>query len=156
MLFPSFTFLLGFLPLTVLIYYFLARRSPAVSRAWLIFTSFVFYSWFNWSYALILAGSLMMNWFFARILWEKQSKAILVLGIICNILLLGYFKYYDFFVENINMLFGTSFLLKHILLPLGISFSHSSRFLFFSWSVPAHLRNTLSEPMPCLSASFRS
>ena len=53
---------------------------------------------------------------------HKRSRLIFILGVICNILLLGYFKYYDFFIENLNALFGTSFLLKHILLPLGISF----------------------------------
>ena len=47
---------------------------------------------------------------------------VLTLGILCNVLALGYFKYYDFFVENINAALGTSFHLKHILLPLGISF----------------------------------
>ena len=41
MLFPTFTFLLGFLPLTVLVYYFLAARSKSASRVWLILASFV-------------------------------------------------------------------------------------------------------------------
>ncbi|MBO5958708.1 MAG: MBOAT family protein, partial [Lentisphaeria bacterium] len=122
MLFPTFTFILGFLPLTVIVYFLLALKNRTASRIWLILASFVFYSWFNWSYSLILGGSLLMNWIFAQLLYNKQSKFILTLGIICNVLLLGYFKYYDFFVENINVLFGTSFLLKHILLPLGISF----------------------------------
>ncbi len=122
MLFPTFTFMLGFLPLTVLVYFLLAKKNITASRVWLIGASFVFYSWFNWSYSLILAGSILLNWFFARCLYKKPSKLILTLGIICNVLILGYFKYYDFFVENINAVFGTSFLLKHILLPLGISF----------------------------------
>ena len=122
MLFPTFTFLFGFLPLTVIVYFLLSSRSRIASQIWLVLASFVFYSWFNWSYSLILGGSLLMNWFFAQLLYKKQSKIILTLGIICNVLLLGYFKYYDFFVENINAVFQTSFLLKHILLPLGISF----------------------------------
>ena len=122
MLFPTFTFLFGFLPLTVIVYFLLSSRSRIVSQIWLVLASFVFYSWFNWSYSLILGGSLLMNWFFAQLLYKKQSKIILTIGIICNVLLLGYFKYYDFFIENVNALFQTSFLLKHILLPLGISF----------------------------------
>ncbi len=122
MLFPTFTFLFGFLPLTVIVYFLLSCRSRIASQVWLVLASFVFYSWFNWSYSLILGGSLLMNWIFAQLLYQKQSKLILALGIICNVLLLGYFKYYDFFIENINALFQTSFLLKHILLPLGISF----------------------------------
>lgn len=122
MLFPTFTFLFGFLPLTVIVYFLLSSRSRIASQIWLVLASFVFYSWFNWSYSLILGGSLLMNWIFAQLLYKKQSKIILTIGIICNVLLLGYFKYYDFFIENINAVFQTSFLLKHILLPLGISF----------------------------------
>ena len=122
MLFPTFTFILGFLPLTTLVYFLLAKKNITVSRVWLLAASFVFYSWFNWSYSLILAGSILMNWFFAQMLLRCKSKIILTLGILCNVFLLGYFKYYDFFIENLNLFFGTSFLLKHILLPLGISF----------------------------------
>ena len=43
-------------------------------------------------------------------------------GVLCNLGILFYFKYFDFFIENVNVVFGTSFLLKGILLPLGISF----------------------------------
>lgn len=122
MLFPTLTFIFGFLPITFAGFFWLASKNHALSRAFLIVASFVFYSWFNWSYAFILAGSLLMNWFFACQLYKKRSKITLAVGIMLNILLLGYFKYYDFFIENINVVFGTSFALKHILLPLGISF----------------------------------
>lgn len=122
MLFPTFTFILGFLPLTALGYFLLANQSRTWGRWWLIAASFIFYSWFNWSYSLILMFSLLMNWGFAQWLYKKRSRWVLTAGILCNILLLGYFKYYDFFVENINVVFGTSLMLKHILLPLGISF----------------------------------
>lgn len=122
MLFPTFTFILGFLPLTVLVFFLLAKKNIVLSRVWLLGCSFVFYSWFNWSYFLILAGSILMNWFFAQCLLRHRSKILLAAGILCNVALLGYFKYYDFFVENLNQFFGTSLLLKHILLPLGISF----------------------------------
>ena len=122
MLFPTFTFILGFLPLTVILYFLLAKHNYTAAKIFLVIASFIFYSWFNWSYGLILAGSLLGNWCFASFLYKKRSMAIFVLGVICNVLLLGYFKYYDFFVANVNMLFGTSWLLKNILLPLGISF----------------------------------
>lgn len=122
MLFPTFTFILGFLPLTLAVYFLLAARFRNLSRIWLIAASFVFYSWFNWSYALILAFSVLANWMFAQWLIKKPFRAVLIAGIIVNVLLLGYFKYYDFFVDNLNAVFGTSLLLKKILLPLGISF----------------------------------
>ena len=122
MLFPTFTFILGFLPITIIVYFLLAKKYTQLARTWLIAASFVFYSWFNWSYFFILAGSILVNHFFAVILYKKKSMLIFVLGVIVNVLLLGYFKYYDFFVENINTVFKTSWSLKHILLPLGISF----------------------------------
>ena len=53
---------------------------------------------------------------------EKKSKIILVTGVILNLLILFYFKYFDFFIDNVNSLFGSSIPLKNILLPLGISF----------------------------------
>lgn len=122
MLFPTFTFILGFLPVTAAGYFLLGKKNILLARLWLLAASFVFYSWFNPWYFLILAGSILLNWGFSQWLLRYRSKWILFMGILCNVLLLGYFKYYDFFVENVNMLFGTSLLLKHILLPLGISF----------------------------------
>ena len=52
----------------------------------------------------------------------ENNKIILITGVFLNVLVLFYFKYFDFFIENINVLFGSSFPLKYILLPLGISF----------------------------------
>jgi alginate O-acetyltransferase complex protein AlgI len=53
---------------------------------------------------------------------EKLSKTLFIMGVLFNILFLGYFKYYDFFIDNVNLVFGSSLMLKNILLPLGISF----------------------------------
>lgn len=52
----------------------------------------------------------------------QNKKTIMLAGVGANLLLLFYFKYYDFFIENVNAVFGSSFALKNILLPLGISF----------------------------------
>ena len=122
MLFPTFTFMLFFFPLTAIVYFLLGRKNTAASQLFLVLASIVFYSWFHWSYSLLLIGSIFVNHFFAQWLYKNNSKLILTAGILCNVLALGYFKYYDFFVENINAALGTSFHLKHILLPLGISF----------------------------------
>ena len=100
MLFPTVTFMFGFLPVTIILYFFLAKRNIKFAHIWLIGASFVFYSWFNPYYGLILAASVLFNWFFAQWLIKNRSKVILALGITGNILLLGYFKYYDFFVEQ--------------------------------------------------------
>jgi D-alanyl-lipoteichoic acid acyltransferase DltB (MBOAT superfamily) len=114
--------MLFFFPLTAIVYFLLGKKSTTASQLFLVLASVVFYSWFHWSYSLLLLGSIFVNHFFAQWLYKNNSKLILTLGILCNVLALGYFKYYDFFVENINAALGTSFHLKHILLPLGISF----------------------------------
>ncbi len=154
MLFPTFTFILGFLPITVLVYYFLAKQSILAARGWLIIASLVFYSWFNWSYFFIIAFSIVINHFFALLLYRHRSKVLLALGIICNILLLGYFKYYDFFVENINALFQTSWTLKHILLPLGISFFTFQQISFLQQVFAGTLSKRYSFSNYCLFVCF--
>ena len=154
MLFPTLTFIFGFLPLTLVLFFLLAAKNHKLSRCFLIVASFVFYSWFNWSYAFILAGSLLMNWFFASLLYRKSSKITLTIGILCNVLLLGYFKYYDFFVGNINVLFGTSFVLKHILLPLGISFFTFQQISFLQLVYSGSLAKRYSFETYALFVSF--
>ena len=122
MLFPSFTFILFFLPLTLALYYLFGAKSRTAAHVWLVLASFVFYSWFNYSYFLILLGSILGNYFLASLLWKKPSKLVFTIGLIANIGLLGSYKYCDFFIDNINHLLNLSMPFKHIVLPLGISF----------------------------------
>jgi alginate O-acetyltransferase complex protein AlgI len=89
--------------------------------------SLVFYAYFNLSYLSLIVISIIVNYLVAYGISKEKiigrfSKAIFIFGILFNILFLGYFKYYDFFVENINQVFGSSLMLRNILLPLGISF----------------------------------
>lgn len=53
---------------------------------------------------------------------KRQRKLLLLIGILANVGLLGYYKYTDFFIENWNFLSGSDYALKHIVLPIGISF----------------------------------
>lgn len=122
MLFCSYIFILMFLPLSVAGYFLLNRCSRTAGRVWLLAASLFFYGYFNIYYLFLLIGSLVLNYTLGHILCTKRSKFLLALGIAANIFILGYCKYYDFFVSNINILFGTDILLKHLLLPLGISF----------------------------------
>lgn len=127
MLFNSYVFL-GFLPLSLCGYYWtnkhFASRKP--SLLFLIAVSFVFYGFFNWNYLFILMCSILVNWFvvvFMRsCLNELFRKYIVVLGILFNVILIFYFKYYDFFIETVNAIFHLNVNLRNILLPLGISF----------------------------------
>lgn len=128
MLFNSYIFILFFLPFTVLGYYGLNYlKLYRLSNLFLIGMSLCFYGYFEHKYLLIICGSILVNYLLSKgiIYWEKKkhfSRLLLVLGICINVAVIFYFKYYDFFLENINAAFGKSFALKNILLPLGISF----------------------------------
>ena len=154
MLFPSFSFMLGFLPLTALVYFILAPRSRNLSRIWLIAASFVFYSWFHYSYSLILAGSILGNYLIAEALHRRRSRMILLAGLIFNIGLLGYFKYYDFFIANLNEIFRCSLTFKHILLPLGISFFTFQQISFLCSVYSRSLEQKYDFPTYALFVSF--
>lgn len=129
MLFSSHVFLLLFLPCVLAGYFILARwREGVWSRVYLLAACFVFYGWFNYLYSLLLLLSILWNFGFGCLLQnlasEKRFFRLLtaVVSIAGNLLLLGYFKYADFFIDNLNRLFSTDYPLLHILLPLGISF----------------------------------
>ena len=85
-----------------------------------------FYGYFNSYYLWIIIGSILGNYllsYFLSFFHSKRSNRIsLIVGLTFNLGLLFYFKYYDFFIDNINVIFKTDFNLRHILLPLGISF----------------------------------
>ena len=154
MLFPTFTFILGFLPVTVIVYFLLAKGHSFAARVWLIAMSLIFYSWFNWSYFFIIAGSIIGNHLFAKMLYKKPSKWLLTAGIAANVALLGYFKYYDFMVENLNAALGTSWTLKHILLPLGISFFTFQQISFLQQVYERSLQKRYSFSNYCLFVCF--
>lgn len=125
MLFNSYIFILCFLPVCLLLYFLFNKVNHTLSLISLILMSIWFYGYFNISYVFILLCSIVFNWSISFLLNKvvfRYRKAALLIGILFNIGLILYFKYYDFFIENINTCIKTSFELKHIVLPLGISF----------------------------------
>ena len=125
----SYIFIFLFLPLCLGGFYLFSHWGKSVpARLWLTGFSLWFYGYFNPSYLLIMACSILFNYavFRGMQLVEKKCpgwrRPMMILGVAGNLAVLFYFKYYDFFVENVNAVFGTSFVLKGILLPLGISF----------------------------------
>jgi D-alanyl-lipoteichoic acid acyltransferase DltB (MBOAT superfamily) len=94
----------------------------------LVFASLFFYSWWNIDYLPLILTSMLFNYIIGNTLNENfqrvrsHKKMILAIGISANLALLGYFKYSDFFIENIDLLFGLSIPLLHLALPLAISF----------------------------------
>ena len=130
MLFNSYIFIFVFLPITLLGFYVIGSQGRhKVALAWLVAASLFFYGWWNPAYLGLILGSMLFNYAVGVALSSRavngpnpQAKAILVAGIAANLALLGYYKYANFFVDNLNALFGTGLILETIILPLAISF----------------------------------
>ncbi len=123
MLFNSFEFIFIFLPITWFIYFYLnGLKLTEISKAFLVFASLFFYSWWNVKYLPLILISMLFNYSIGKTLSVKRSKAILTIGIIANLALLGYFKYADFFIENLKIITKSNIHLLHLALPLAISF----------------------------------
>ncbi|MBQ5650816.1 MAG: MBOAT family protein, partial [Selenomonadaceae bacterium] len=85
--------------------------------------SLFFYGWWDYHYVPLLLMSILFNYFVGKQIENRANKkAILVGGIAADLLLLGYFKYADFFISTVNDLSGSSLGMLNIVLPLGISF----------------------------------
>ncbi|MDR0963617.1 MAG: MBOAT family protein, partial [Clostridium sp.] len=123
MLFSSITFLYYFLPLTILLYTIAPKKRK---NAALLLASLVFYAWGEPKYVFLMAGSIVSGYVWGllieKFLDKRPAKLFLVLSVITSLVLLGYFKYADFFIDNFNTVTGLNIPLLHIALPIGISF----------------------------------
>ncbi|MEM8561383.1 MAG: MBOAT family protein [Pseudomonadota bacterium] len=132
MLFTSSYYIFAFLPIVFAGYFLLLRANWIVaSRLWLVLASLYFYGYWNPSYLLLIGTSISVNFMLGRILQSSREqrdrypwrhKVWLFAAIAFNLLLLGYFKYADFFIGNVNLALGTDLPLLHLILPLAISF----------------------------------
>tara|TARA_B100000989_G_C19503712_1_gene455476 strand:- start:236 stop:1690 length:1455 start_codon:yes stop_codon:yes gene_type:complete len=128
MLFNSYEFILFFLPVCLFFYYYLLNKKfYKLSKVHLVCSSLFFYSWWNIHYLPLLLISILFNFYINHQITKKnlnhfQRKRILIFAIIVNISLLAYFKYSDFFIANINLIFGLQLPLLDLVLPLAISF----------------------------------
>lgn len=126
MIFSSLFFICIFLPVTLILYYVVPRKAKNLI---LLIMSLVFYAWGEPVYVLLMMFSIVYNYFAARSISyyrESENKSmklfVFILCLIINLGLLCFFKYYGFFVENINALFHLSLPIRSIALPIGISF----------------------------------
>lgn len=123
MVFSSITFLLYFAPVFFAVYYMLPGR---LRNGWLIISSLAFFSWGAPVFIFTLLGSCVVDYWCAGRFHSVHGKKYLVFSIVFNLLLLAYFKYANFFIDNFNyissQLTGNTFSFAHILLPVGISF----------------------------------
>ena len=115
MLFSSNTFLFGFLPAVVVLYYLCPRRCRNVL---LLVSSLIFYGWGEPKYVLLMLVSILLNYFCGLAAGKRQTqqssvRGVLIVGVVLNLGMLGFFKYGKFF-------FGSAF--PDIPLPIGISF----------------------------------
>ncbi|WP_066890518.1 MBOAT family O-acyltransferase [Clostridium nigeriense] len=134
MVFSSSIFIFIFLPLVIFLYYLCDKK---VRNYILLLASLVFYACGGISYLKILLVSILINYIFGVLIdsldikenssnnkrkFNKLKKTCLAIGVFLNLGLLFYYKYYDFFLENLNMVLGSNIQFKNIVLPIGISF----------------------------------
>ena len=130
MLFNSLDFAI-FLPIVFILYWFVAQKNLKLQNVLLVISSYVFYGWWDWRFLLLIILSTVVDYLIGQRLEteEKQSKrkALLWTSFIVNLGFLGFFKYYNFFLENFVdafSLFGMQINANslNIILPVGISF----------------------------------
>ena len=121
MLFSSMTFVYIFLPIVLLLYLVTKKE---FHNPILLIASILFYAWGEPRYLAIMLMIILINYFGAIAVDKatKHKKLVLILSVIANLSFLGYFKYFNFFAENINNLFHLNIDFIHVILPLGISF----------------------------------
>jgi len=127
MLFNSYRFIFLFLPITLVNYFLLNKKfTITLGQWWLFIMSLVFYAHFEKKHIFIILASIVCNFIAGFLLSTIQKKSykkvILASAISSNIFLLGYFKYANFFLVNLNNLVHTNYTVQELLLPLGISF----------------------------------
>ena len=128
MLFNSYLFIFGYMPVVLAGFWLLGQRRRDWALIWLTLASLFFYAWWRPVNVLLIAPSIAINYGLSRALQRYGetrpvlARVVLLSGIAFNICFLGYFKYLTFLQGTINDAFGAGLILTHVILPLGISF----------------------------------
>jgi D-alanyl-lipoteichoic acid acyltransferase DltB (MBOAT superfamily) len=129
MLFNSHFFIFAFLPAALFVYFALGRLSRDWALRWIIVASLIFYAWWRPANVFIILPAMLVNFTVAKLIlyYGREERAtvaklLLTSGIVFNLVVLGYFKYTNFLFTASNDLFGSGFVFREIVLPLGISF----------------------------------
>ena len=127
MLFSSLTFLFGFLPLLIILYFIIKNRT--YKNIILLIFSLIFYAWGEPKYILLMLFTILVVYLLGLLLdkYDKnkkylQKKITLIISIVFVVGNLIYFKYTNFIIENINNIFNGNITIANIILPIGISF----------------------------------
>ena len=121
MLFNSYQFICLFLPVCMIGFYLIYSPKNQNWVHWINLCSMCFYAYWSIYYLLVLSISVCFNYLIARKIAEK-NRALLVVGVAVNLAVLGYFKYFNFFIDVVNSSLGMSLFWPKVILPLGISF----------------------------------
>lgn len=162
MLFNSIEFFL-FLPIVFVLYWFVFNKSLRIQNLLVLLSSYIFYGWWDFRFlALIFISTVcdyLIGLYLASSVYKKRKKILLLCSIFINLSLLGFFKYYNFFIESwINFSYSLGYEIKNvwalsIILPVGISFY---TFQTMSYTIDIY-RNKLSPTKDFISfASFVS
>ncbi len=128
MLFNSFEFMFVFLPITFVVYFLLNKAKLLMpATGWLVAASLFFYSYWKLDYLPLILISMIFNYVVGAVLSRNDNlkvdkKAVLAFGLVANVALLVYYKYFDFLIYSFNKIFSAEFNYMHIVLPLAISF----------------------------------
>lgn len=132
MLFNSLQFLI-FLPLVYCLYWFVFKKELRHQNILIIVASYMFYGWWDWRFLFLILFSTLLDFYVGQRIYDNKddklkAKYWLWLSVFCNVGLLGFFKYYNFFIDSFVDMFSTigyemkSTWTLRIILPVGISF----------------------------------
>lgn len=123
MVFSGITFLIYFLPVFLLVYHLVPHK---YKNGVILLGSIYFYSWGGPKFIFVILGTTLLDYFLVNAMHRQKTKKsklrFLIFSLSLNLGLLFYFKYCNFFIENINALFGADIKWLKVLLPIGISF----------------------------------
>lgn len=135
MLFTTAVFVVFFLPLVLAGFFAAARVAHATAAAWLFIASLCFYAYWMPEFTLLLVGSICGNFLVGKrigLASQVWARRWLLLGLLGNLTLLIYFKYANFFVDNLNAAIGTTWRIGEVILPVGISFFTFTQIAFLA------------------------
>ena len=133
MLFNSYDFIFAFFPIVFFGFFSIGKYSHALALLWLAASSLFFYGCWDIRFVSLLLGSIVFNYATGYLIGHKishtsidqselKARSLLISAIMVNLIVLGYFKYANFFVSNLNHFAGSSLSIGEVILPLGISF----------------------------------
>ena len=111
----------------------------------LLVGSLLFFAWGSPEYLFLMVMLILFNYFTglemaARKEEERETRGVLISGVVVNLLLLGFFKYWGFLLENVNALLGTSIPIRDLSMPVGVS--------FFTFSILSYLFDVYRDKAP--------